>query len=523
MDFEKHYGNCNALTSLFKLFSLRLNSNAIICTAPNHIFIRHANENGIFYNVELASKSFPGTGSIETISYTTDEAARSGIAMRELNLKQSIGLLLINLAKGYEHKINAKSDNFILDCAELCLKYDNLNLNAMLLKAGFLNDKIIQSNKSISQLQNNSDFISYQTQIASLYSLGYREMPIEMKNKLVAALMQDTSYISLSENKTYNPFVNSYRTYNRSYSLSNGLFEEVNTAKPKEQYFNTIFDTKIKLIVGFNKTQTLYNKYDFDPVLFALSIDPLAAKMPYYSPYSAFGNNPILYVDNDGRENIVYLVYLPDKNPKAQKINAKQVAAEANANYAKMGLSTRVVVVDQSVTGKMKFDASKIDKTDAVAVIGNVTDVKNYIKENDKTKSGYDNALNSWTGGSSAPELSENFVGGQGDDNKRGGDFIAIDVNGLGSTNTQLKTNNNQSAAILLMHGSGHNAEDPKKGLEHQPKGVMVEDISSWNTKEGTGGVIKTSDNTSFINHIKQRFGTNQAKVNYNGKGTVVK
>lgn len=73
------------------------------------------------------------------------------------------------------------------------------------------------------------------------------------------------------------------------------------------------------------------------------------------------------------------------------------------------------------------------------------------------------------------------------------------------------------------MHGSGHNAEDIKKGLEHQPKGVMVEDIGNWNSKEGTNGVIKTSDNTKFINHIKQRFGTNQAKVNYNGKGTVIK
>jgi len=304
---DKNYGNCNALTSFFKILSLRLNSNAILCTAPNHIFIRHADENGIFYNVELASKSFPGTGSIETISYTSDQAARSGIAMRELNLKQSVALLLINLAKGYEHKLNNKSDNFILDCAELCLKYDNLNLNAMLLTAEFLNNKVMAQSKTINQLQTNAHFIAYQKQITSLYNLGYHEMPLEMKNKLIAAIMQDTSYISAMPNNTYNPFPNGYKKYTRSYSLSNGMFEEVNTIKPKEQYFNIVFNTKTKKITAFTTADTTYNKYNFDPVVFALSVDPLAVKNTSWSPYSAFKNNPVFNIDGDGRDAIGYI------------------------------------------------------------------------------------------------------------------------------------------------------------------------------------------------------------------------
>lgn len=306
LDYDMQGGNCNALTSFFKILSLRLNSNAILCTAPNHIFIRHANENGIFYNVELASKSFPGTGSIETITHTSDEAARSGIAMRELNLKQSIGLLLINLAKGYEYKLNSKSDDFIIECAELCLKYDNLNLNAMLLKAEFLNDKIVNSNKTVLELQNNSDFISYENQIKSLYIFGYREMPVEMKNKIVSALMQDTSYILFSSNKTYNPFLNSYKNYNRSFSLSNGLFEEVNTSKPKEKYFNAVFDTKKRRITEFVKEDILYNKYEFDPVVFALSVDPMVNKFASISPYSFADNNPIWKLDRDGDSTRYY-------------------------------------------------------------------------------------------------------------------------------------------------------------------------------------------------------------------------
>ncbi|MBA3986316.1 MAG: hypothetical protein H0X63_07055, partial [Flavobacteriales bacterium] len=64
-------GNCFALVSLFKIFSERLNSKANICTAPGHIYIRHADHKGIFHNVELATRAFPGTGSMETLTYTT--------------------------------------------------------------------------------------------------------------------------------------------------------------------------------------------------------------------------------------------------------------------------------------------------------------------------------------------------------------------------------------------------------------------------------------------------------------------
>ena len=35
-----------------------------------------------------------------------------------------------------------------------------------------------------------------------------------------------------------------------------------------------------------------------------ISVDPLASKYPQWSPYSAFANNPIMYVDPDGREPI---------------------------------------------------------------------------------------------------------------------------------------------------------------------------------------------------------------------------
>ncbi len=294
-------GNCYALASLFKILSLRLNSDANICTAPNHVFIQHKDNNGIQYNVELASNAFPGTGSLQTITYTTNEAIRSGIALRTLDLKQSVAICLVYLAKSYENKFNIKDDAFLLSCANLAIKNDSLNLNAMLLKAEVLEERIIKKSKTIAQLQTDKEFLQYQKFIAKLYQLGYREMPLEMKNILVSTIRKDTVPLIIKDH-TPQPFASIGVKTTRYATLSNGLFEEVHETKPIEKFNRTVFDTKTKKVKTFENPDALYNNYNFDPVVFALSVDPLAAKYPSLSPYAFCANNPIIYVDKDGRE-----------------------------------------------------------------------------------------------------------------------------------------------------------------------------------------------------------------------------
>lgn len=254
---NKKYGNCLALNSLFKILSLRLNSNVNIATTQGHIFITHNDENGRTYNLELASKNFPGSGSIEILTYTSDKSVRSGITMRELDLKQSISLCLTNLAKNFERKFNTKTDPFIIECSELALKYDSLNLNAMLTKAQALEEQLLSKNKNYNQLKNTNEFLIYQNYIKYLHGLGYREMPIDMKNKIVSALTKDTTYQSLFKDNTYNPFANIDKNYNRSFSMSNGMFEEFDIEQPTRKYFRTVFDTKLKKIVRFEPIDSL--------------------------------------------------------------------------------------------------------------------------------------------------------------------------------------------------------------------------------------------------------------------------
>ena len=296
-----HSGNCVALTSLYKILSLRLQANANLCTTQGHIFISHTDENGRKYNIELASKTFPGTGSIEILTHTSDEASRKGFAMRELDLKQSVGLCLINLAKTYEYKYGDKTDKFLLDCAELAIKYDSLNLNAMLLKAEVLENQLLANGNDIQKLKATDKFISYQKYINRLYNLGYREMPSEMKRLVLSAITKDYKIIPNAKDNTYYPFQSIDKNYKRTYSMSNGMFEEADISKPKEKYFHTVFDTKQRKIIAFEATDTL-SGYDFDPAVFAWQIDPLYKKYPFQSPYSAFNNNPIFFNDPTGAE-----------------------------------------------------------------------------------------------------------------------------------------------------------------------------------------------------------------------------
>ena len=308
-------GNCYALTSLFKILSERLKTKASIATAPNHIFIVHSDENDVTYNVEIASKAFPGNGSIESLTYTTDKAIKSHIAMRTLSDKQAIALNLVYLAKSYQHKFHTNTDNFIVECAKSALQYDDLSLNAMLLKAEFTESKLFEEmakanvfdiGKIKANQQLSTVFYDYEKQLTKLYDLGYLEMPVEMKNILISKYLQD-NYPVVLQDHTPTTMQSTGRKHDKDYiTLSNGLLDENPQPKEREKYSRAVFDTKTKKIVALTEKDTTYNNYNFDPILFALSVDPMANKFASYSPYTFADDSPIWKIDQDGDSTRYY-------------------------------------------------------------------------------------------------------------------------------------------------------------------------------------------------------------------------
>ena len=233
------------------------------------------------------------------MTYTSDDAIKSGISLRELNLKQSVALCLVYLAKGYANKYGREDNAFLFECSEQAIKNDPKNLSAMLLKAEILEEKLLKNNRTIEQLSHDKTFIAYENLLNKLYTLGYRQMPIEMRNLILSKLKKDTIPVIAKDN-TPRPFTSLNVSDPRYATLSWGLFEEIQKDEKEFKYSRTILNVEKRKIVNFVKEDMTYENQYIDPVVFAWCVDPMAHMRASWNPYNFCRNNPILNVDPNG-------------------------------------------------------------------------------------------------------------------------------------------------------------------------------------------------------------------------------
>lgn len=344
-------GNCFAFTALYKILADRLHADAKVCTAPQHIYIQHRDTKGDYYNVELATAGFPDDGTIQALTYTTNEALMNKIALRDYTEKQSIGICMVNLAKSYEHTFDTQNDSFMLKCAETVLKYDSLNLSALLLKQEVLDNSVInyaeKTNNNNNLLLLKKDKTIQQTildlekHVALLYRLGYRQMPLDMQQIIMSG-----NYPKEFKDKNPSPFstIDPKDAKTAKYhALFGGMFKEVFLEQPSENYGHFVFNTKTKQLQTFDiKAQ---ENDLIDPVAFAYdfgermydarlgrftSTDALTSQFPMWTPYQFAGNRPIDCIDLDGLE--------PAKIVYGIDYNIKLVPAGDNLNYAQQNV-----------------------------------------------------------------------------------------------------------------------------------------------------------------------------------------
>ena len=346
-----------------------------IPTAPQHIYIQHRDPKGDYYNVELATAGFPRDGTLQTLTHSTSEAIRSGIALRQYDDRQSIGLCMVQLAKSYEHRYHSKDADFLMQCAETVLQYDSLNLNALLLKQQVLDERLMaychKTNAThIATLRKdkaiNATLTALEQHSDKLYRYGYRQMPIAMQQIILSgsypSQYSDANPTPFTTIKTQDPKENSYT------SLYEGLFQEVFTTQPTEQYGHIVYHTNTKQLCSIDTTAQANEL--IDPVAFAydfgarmydarigrwMSTDPLEAKFPQWTPYSAFANNPILFVDKKGEEP--YLDFVANietiiRNMKAANVDDIIDAANYFGVYSKT-LSENTTVKRQVYTQRV--------------------------------------------------------------------------------------------------------------------------------------------------------------------------
>lgn len=91
-------------------------------------------------------------------------------------------------------------------------------------------------------------------------------------------------------------------------TLSQGQFNESFDNDTIVQIGSVLFNTKSKQIVAFVQTDTMYSEATLEPDIVSrwMSPDPLAHEYTSWSPYNFVKNNPIWFVDPDGRKVFIH-------------------------------------------------------------------------------------------------------------------------------------------------------------------------------------------------------------------------
>jgi len=158
----------------------KLKQELIFAFGPNHLYIKHKDDKGLWVNVELTNNSFPRDGwIISALSITTD-AIKNEVYMEPLTLKESVILCLYDLVLQYRFQFG--HDDFTLKTCNTVIKHFPQCIYAYMIKSEILDERrkeLMTANKN----QRSGEIIKLETDITKLYdkidSMGYRDMPKE--------------------------------------------------------------------------------------------------------------------------------------------------------------------------------------------------------------------------------------------------------------------------------------------------------------------------------------------------------
>ncbi len=166
-------GNCNSLPFLYKILTEECGASASLALAPFHCFIKHKDEKGNWINLEMTSGSFARDAWIMQQTGVTVEQVSSGIYMNALTQKQSLALVLKDLAANYQMQFG--TDEFDEKVIETGLRYYPTGIYLYLVKFEHYRVKLLGARKQ-KQPKSEEAFKKELSLIErQLSELGYRE------------------------------------------------------------------------------------------------------------------------------------------------------------------------------------------------------------------------------------------------------------------------------------------------------------------------------------------------------------
>lgn len=189
-------GNCHSLPYLFKILAEEINAEAYLALAPNHLFIKHQDANGQWINVELTNGSFPRDVWIMESTAISTKAIQERTYPEPLTLKQSVSLVLIDLAQGYQRKFG--NDEFVLKCVREALRHFPNFLNAHFIKSNLLIERFNALLTTEGTEERNQLLWELRAEILStdeiIEKLGYSPMPGEQYESWLQEVAQKSNH-----------------------------------------------------------------------------------------------------------------------------------------------------------------------------------------------------------------------------------------------------------------------------------------------------------------------------------------
>lgn len=121
-----------------------------------------------------------------------------------------------------------------------------------------------------------------------------------MKKIITTSVLLSCTFLSSAQE--INPF-ESIGKEGKILTLSNGKYTEVHVNDSLQRIGSVIVNMNTGIIYELLDTDTLYSEATLDPTVISrfYSLDPASTKYPGDSPYMFAGNNPIFYIDEDGK------------------------------------------------------------------------------------------------------------------------------------------------------------------------------------------------------------------------------
>lgn len=173
-----HTGQCRSLPMYYKILAEEIGAEAYLAQAPNHLYIKHLEEDNKWVNVELTNGSLASDAHIISSLGISAESIRNRIYLDAMSEKETLAFLLEELTNGYQRLYGY--NEFVILCCDKSLQYYPHNISALITKhnaARTIGLAYLDETGNMIDSTAKANHNRWRETAKRIEELGYRDMP----------------------------------------------------------------------------------------------------------------------------------------------------------------------------------------------------------------------------------------------------------------------------------------------------------------------------------------------------------